>query len=90
MKFSSYFISATKEYCSLENWVNAPYFRREFEISEVKKAELTICGLGLYELFINGRRITRGYLSSYTANPDQILYYDHYDLTEYVVEGENV
>lgn len=90
MKFSSYFISASKDYATLNKWVNAPYFRREFELSELKKAEVTICGLGLYELYVNGERITKGYLSSYTANPDQILYYDNYDITPYLVQGKNV
>lgn len=90
MKFSTEFISATKEYCTLQKWVNAPCFRKAFSLAQVKSAQITICGLGFYELFVNGNKITRGFLSSYTANPDHILYYDHYDVAPYLVEGENV
>ena len=28
-------------------------------------------------------------MSSYTANPDHILYYDTYDVADYLTEGEN-
>ena len=90
MKFSTDFISATKEYATLQKWVNAPMFRKAFTLPAVKNAQITICGLGFYELFVNGNKITRGFLSSYTANPDHILYYDNYDIVPYLNEGENV
>lgn len=90
MKFSTDFISATQEFNIFEKHVPAPYFRKEFELTSMKKAELTICGLGFYELYINGNRITRGHLSPYISNPDHILYYDNYDLTTYLVTGKNV
>jgi alpha-L-rhamnosidase len=35
----------------------APYMRKEFTAGGVKKAEITICGLGFFELFINGERV---------------------------------
>lgn len=90
MKFSTRFVSATREYSTFEKQIPAPYFRKSFTPGKVSSAEVTICGLGFYELFINGQRITRGLLSSYIANPDDILYYDNYDLTPYLTEGENV
>lgn len=90
MKFSTKFISAGREFSTFEKQIPAPYFRRSFKIEKAAKAELTICGLGFYELFVNGNRITRGLLSSYIANPDDILYYDVYDLAPYLVDGENV
>ena len=89
MKFSTVFVSATREYSDFRKHVNAPYFRKEFEQKTAKSAELTICGLGLYELFVNGKRITKGHLSPYISNPDQVLYYDHYDLLPYLQEGRN-
>lgn len=55
-----------------------------------KKAELTICGLGFYELYINGEQVTKGLLSPYISNPDDLLYYDSYDLAPYLQVGENV
>ncbi len=90
MKFSNRFVSASKEFCTFQKHVNAPCFRKEFSLGPVKEAQLTICGLGFYELFVNGQQITRGFLSSYTANPDQILYYDHYDIAPYLEDGKNV
>ncbi len=90
MKFSADFICATREYCTFKKWVNAPYFRKVFTLPATQRAELTICGLGLYELYVNGQRITKSRLATYTANPDQILYYDHYDLTDLVQQGKNV
>ncbi len=90
MKFSTKFIAATRGFSTFEKQIPAPCFRKEFTLPKVKAASLTICGLGFYELYINGHRITRGLLSSYIANPDDILYYDNYDLTPYLTEGANV
>lgn len=36
----------------------SPCFRREFTLGKVKNAEITICGLGFFELFINGERVS--------------------------------
>ncbi len=90
MKLSTLFISAGKEYSTFENHIPAPCFRKEFELSEVKNAQLSVCGLGFYELFINGKKITKGLLSPYISNPDHILYYDVYDLKPYLNVGKNV
>lgn len=61
----------------------APLFRREFSVEkELKSANILISGLGFYRLFINGRDITRGELSPYISNPDDIVYYDSYDLMD--------
>ena len=90
MKFSTKFVAATREYSTFEKLVPAPLFRREFELGKVKSAEITLCGLGIYDLYINGQRITRGLLSPYLYNPDDILYYDNYDLAPYLTEGKNV
>ena len=55
------FICATKECCSLEKYVPAPYIRKSFNIDFVpKKAEILICGLGFYALYINGRKHNKG------------------------------
>ena len=45
--------------------------------------------MGFYELFINGKKITKGKLSSYISNPDDVLYYDDYDITSYLHDGKN-
>lgn len=84
------FISATKKYCELYNHINAPYIRKSFTLKTYENAELQICGLGFYDLFINGKKITKGKLSPYISNPDHIIYYDKYDVSPFVKTGENV
>ena len=64
MKFSGSFIKANNEICDFDNHVNAPYFRKEFKLDFAPdKAEITICGLGFYELYVNGKNITKGPLA---------------------------
>jgi len=88
---STTFVAATKEYCDYKNHVSAPYLRRSFTLEKLPEtAEITICGLGFYRLFINGSEITKGLLAPYISNPDDILYYDCYDLTSYLQTGINV
>lgn len=85
-----HFICATKTYSTFEKPINAPYFRKEFQLFDFQNASVKICGLGFYELFINGQKITKGKLAPYISNPDQVCYYDEYDLTPYLRKGNNV
>ena len=91
---SDKFIAATKQYSMGEKGeayiVPAPMFRREFDCREGQSASLTICGLGFYELYINGTNITKGKLAPYISNPDVCYYYDSYEITPYLVAGRNV
>lgn len=91
MKFSNFFVCATTEYNTYEQHVPNPQFRKSFTLTSLPNtAEITICGLGYYELYINGQNITKGYMAPYRSNPDHYLYYDCYDLSEYLTLGENV
>lgn len=91
MYFSDKFICATQEYSSYDKFVPSPYFRKEFELCVVINAlDITICGLGFYRLWINGKEITKGIIAPYVSNPDDIKYYDRYDILNYVNEGKNV
>ena len=91
MIFSTNFISATLEKSTTKKNVSAPYLRRDFVLDKIpEKAEITVCGLGFYELFVNGTRLTRGHLSPYIVNPDEVLPYDTYDITSHLLYGENV
>jgi len=91
MKFSKNFVRANEQLCDFEHFVPAPYFRKSFILnSKPRKAEITICGLGFYELYINGTKITKGFLAPYISNPDDILYYDSYNVSEHLKTGENV
>lgn len=89
--FSKKFICASYDYSSYKDFVPSPYFRKSFVIySKPQSCTVTICGLGFYEVFINGHKITKGILAPYISNPDDIIYYDSYDITEYIQDGRNV
>ncbi len=85
------FICSTDEYSKIDRYMPAPCLRKAFSLDyTVKKAEITICGLGFYKLYINGEDITKGVLAPYISNPDDVLYYDRYDITNLLNKGENV
>ena len=87
---NKHFIKATQKYCSFDEYVAAPYLRRTFEIDfEPEKAEISICGLGFYELHVNGKNITKGLIAPYVSNPDDYCYYDTYDITDILNKGKN-
>lgn len=93
---TEWFIHAGPKYATLDDYkvkhyVPAPYFRRRFEVrQELRSAKVQICGLGFYELHINGDNITKGYLAPYRGNPEHYLYYDEYDIGDIVRQGNNV
>ena len=90
MEFPKQFIGRTTEYATEKKSVCAPYLRRTFEFDKsMKNMALSICGLGFYHLYVNGKEITKGLLSPYISNPDHLLYCDEYDLTPYLTEGKN-
>ncbi len=87
----STFIKATNEYCTLENFVSAPYFRHTFFVDDtVACATLYITGVGFYDASVNSKNITKGILAPYISNPDDIVYYDKYDITDKLFSGKNV
>lgn len=90
MYFSRQFICAGREMCNFSHHVPAPYFRREFSLDFTpEEAEIVITGQGFYELTVNGTPVTKGPLAPYISNPDDILYYDRYDLRPYLKKGKN-
>ena len=48
---------SAKWVCADKN-IASPLFRAEFTVAEVKKAEIVICGLGMFELHINGKKVS--------------------------------
>lgn len=90
MKFSKKFISATRKYTTFFEHVPAPLLRKDFTVEEAPvSACVTICGLGFYKLYINGKDITKGMLAPYISNPDHIIYYDCYDIAPLIRKGRN-
>ena len=85
------FIKATAEKNEFDQHVSAPYFRKSFTVEKKpESAEISVCGLGFYRLFVNGNDMTKGHLAPYISNPDHYCYVDKYDVTSYITEGENV
>ena len=90
MKYPKTFIAATEEYCVIENHIPAPLIRKNFAVNGGgAEATVLICGLGFYELRINGIRVSK-LLAPYISAPDDVIYYDLYDITEHLRLGENV
>lgn len=103
MTHSEIFGSA-KWICTDKN-IASPLFRKEFSAHNVKKAEITICGLGFFELHINGKRVSddllvpafsqycfRDLSKHYPEGQDEMSYRAYamrYDITSYLAEGEN-
>lgn len=64
--------------------------RREFRISgRVKAARAYICGLGYYELRINGERVGDRVLDPPWTDYEKLALYSVYDVTSHVKEGLN-
>ena len=84
----SHFIKATEKFNTFEDWVPAPYVRKSFASDKKTEGKLKIAVCGFYRLFFNGVEITRGFLSPYISNPNDLVYYDEYTVD--IDEGENV
>lgn len=85
--------------------ISAPIIYKTVVVNAIKKAEISICGLGFYELFINGKRVGKEYFkpvfSDYCKRDfttwlyptcdetSHTIYYDVWDITEYLVDGNN-
>ncbi|MBE6611241.1 MAG: hypothetical protein E7632_02010, partial [Ruminococcaceae bacterium] len=69
----------------------APLFRRHFTVREgLNRAVLTVCALGLGDLYINGRPMTRDRFLSPYSNYNKTLWYTEHDVTLLMKPGENV
>ena len=88
MYLSDKFIWAGPDRSTIDRPVAAPEFQRRFQW-DGQRAELTVSGLGFYELYVNGKNVTRGKLSPYISNTGDIVYYDVYDVTPFLKNGEN-
>lgn len=83
-----------------------PYMRREFTLkNKVKNAEITVCGLGFFMLYINGRKVSDDLFTpaytDYHHNPghhnfkvfgeilSHRIYCLKYDVKDYLIENNN-
>ena len=69
--------------CSDLNTGTQPYFFKNIKKkNQVTKARLYICGLGVYEAYINGEKVSDECLTPYCNNYNTWLQYQTYDVTE--------
>jgi len=79
------------QWIGAEKGISAPLIRKEFAIEKtITKARVYICGLGFYELYINGSRVGNHVLDPATTDYDKRILYVPYDVTHLLKEGRNV
>ena len=77
---------------SITQWsrLSARYLRKEFQSSSVvKRATVYISGLGMYELYINGKRIGDQVLAPNPTDYRKSFFYNTHDVTEQIKNGKN-
>lgn len=67
----------------------SPIFRKSFFCEKVTDCRIDISGLGAYVLKINGRRVSEDILQPAFSNYQKTVYYNTYDLDDYLNPGEN-
>ncbi|MDO5425754.1 MAG: family 78 glycoside hydrolase catalytic domain [Eubacteriales bacterium] len=66
-----------------------PVLRKQFPVSKAGEARIYICGLGLYEVYLNGKKVGNEYLAPGYHSFDFHVQAQTYDVTAYLHEGEN-
>lgn len=67
-----------------------PLFRKEFTLSgPIRRATMRIVGLGDYDLWINGHRVTPTGINQPWSQYEKTLYWNEHDVTEHLKEGAN-
>ncbi len=69
---------------------NSPCFRKVFSVKKhIKSAKIAICGLGLYQFYINGEKPTNNVLMPLFTDYNKRVLYDIIDITDFVKNGDN-
>ncbi len=70
--------------------LSARYLRNEFAVDKkVESATAYICGMGLYELYLNGEKAGIDVLAPTVSEYNKKLFYNTYDVTNLIKEGRN-
>ncbi len=68
-----------------------PLFRRRFDLGKpVRRALVHVSGVGFYELYLNGSRVSDDVLQPGWTDYAESVLYNTYDVTEALRQGENV
>jgi len=86
MGFQAQWIHATRDLGSV-----CPVFRKDFDSGKpVRRAELYLTALGVYEVRLNGEKISDYVLAPGWTAYDKRLQYQHYDITPFIREKNSV
>jgi alpha-L-rhamnosidase len=70
--------------------LRSPQLRKAFELTKpVARARAFVCGLGLFELRLNGEKVGEDVLSTPRTDFNKRAFYFSYDVTEQLKTGEN-
>jgi hypothetical protein len=68
----------------------SPLLRTTFKTEKpIKSATVAICGLGLYEFWLNGRKVSNDVLQPAQTTFNRRTFYNVYDVTEKLLKGSN-
>src|SRR5215208_3467052 len=89
---------ADREIFAGASWIAAasadgplPVFRRMFHVNRVpQRATMAICGLGQFELRVNGDKVGDDVMEPAWSNYRKSCLYVVHDITKYLRAGENV
>lgn len=94
--FSTGLLDVEREWTA--KWLTSPYisfavapvFCKHFRTDKpVRRARLYICGLGYYQLYVNGRQIGDRYMDPAWTDYNKRVNYVAYDLSQQIALGEN-
>lgn len=71
------------------NYAPTACFRKRFIASKKGQYKLSFCALGIGYCYINGKRISDNLFLSPVADYRKTLWYNDFDVTELIVDGEN-
>jgi len=78
------------EFRDFEPELRSPQLRKAFALNKpVKRARAFVCGLGLFELRLNGNKVGEDVLTTPRTAFDKRVYYFTYDITDALMAGEN-
>ena len=71
--------------------IRSPQLRKTFDLKKtIKRARVFVCGLGLFELRLNGSKVGDDVLTTPRTDYRKKVYYSTYDITTELHNGENV
>lgn len=83
------YIKAEESAAAFSLYDPAPVFRKEFSVSSPKSAKIFVQSPGFARYYINGRDVTEDLFISAISDYNKILWYNTYDVTDLLRDGEN-